>query len=170
MLTRLAVRVRQSTVFANQPRQQQQYKRATRAMAGDEEQKAQEVAAAGGEASQEVTVFDKIVKGEIPSDVVYSDDRVLAFRDINPVASTHVVIIPKNRGSLSRLVHATEQEEEILGKLMHTAAKVARQEGLADDGYRIVINDGKHGCQVWLSFSFIFSFLHYITAACIHNP
>jgi histidine triad (HIT) family protein len=113
-----------------------------------EEQAAHEAAAAGGEQAQEITVFDKIVRGDIPSEVVYSDEKTLAFRDINPVAPTHVVVIPKNRGKLSRLVHASEEDEAVLGRLMRVAANVARQEGLGDDGYRVVANDGEHGCQV----------------------
>jgi len=113
-----------------------------------EEQAAHEAAAAGGKQAQEITVFDKIVRGDIPSEVVYSDEKTLAFRDINPVAPTHVVVIPKNRGKLSRLVHASEEDEAVLGRLMRVAANVARQEGLGDDGYRVVANDGEHGCQV----------------------
>lgn len=68
----------------------------------------------------------------------------MAFRDINGVAKVHFLVIPKNRDGLSGLSKAEERHESLLGHLMVVAAKVAKQEGL-DDGYRIVINDGKHG-------------------------
>ncbi|KAK7336367.1 hypothetical protein VNO77_16905 [Canavalia gladiata] len=92
------------------------------------------------------TVFDKILNKEIPSTVVYEDDKVLAFRDIAPRAPTHVLIIPKVRDGLTGLSKAKERHCEILGHLLYTAKLVAEQEGL-DDGFRIVINDGPNGCQ-----------------------
>ena len=92
------------------------------------------------------TIFDKILSREIPSDVVYEDDHVLAFRDVNPQAPTHVLCIPKNRDGLTQLSKAEERHEEILGKLLLTARKVAELEKLGN-GFRIVINDGAEGCQ-----------------------
>ncbi|TVU47245.1 hypothetical protein EJB05_06838 [Eragrostis curvula] len=92
------------------------------------------------------TIFDKIIKKEIPSTVVYEDEKVLAFRDINPQAPTHIVIIPKIKDGLTGLSKAEERHVEILGYLLFVAKVVAKQEGL-DDGYRIVINDGPNGCQ-----------------------
>ncbi|RDX76683.1 Adenylylsulfatase HINT1, partial [Mucuna pruriens] len=92
------------------------------------------------------TIFDKIINKEIPSTVVYEDDKVLAFRDITPQAPTHIVIIPKVKDGLTGLSKAEERHLEILGRLLYTAKLVAKQEGL-NDGFRIVINDGPKGCQ-----------------------
>ncbi|XP_077230391.1 HIS triad family protein 3 [Tasmannia lanceolata] len=92
------------------------------------------------------TIFDKIIKKEIPSTVVYEDDKVLAFRDIDPQAPTHILIIPKVRDGLTGLSKAEERHCEILGHLLYTVKLVAKQEGL-EDGYRVVINDGPNGCQ-----------------------
>ncbi|WVZ14454.1 hypothetical protein V8G54_012020 [Vigna mungo] len=92
------------------------------------------------------TIFDKIINKEIPSTVVYEDDKVLAFRDITPQAPTHILIIPKVKDGLSGLSKAEERHIDILGRLLYTAKLVAKQEGL-DDGFRIVINDGPKGCQ-----------------------
>ncbi|GLT43740.1 hypothetical protein SLA2020_176710 [Shorea laevis] len=92
------------------------------------------------------TIFDKIIKKEIPANVVYEDDKVLAFRDIAPQAPTHILIIPKVRDGLTGLSKAEERHFEILGRLLYTAKLVAKQEGL-EDGFRVVINDGPQGCQ-----------------------
>ncbi|KAL8162949.1 hypothetical protein V2J09_014438 [Rumex salicifolius] len=92
------------------------------------------------------TIFDKIISKEIPANVVYEDDQVLAFRDIAPQAPTHIVVIPKVKDGLTGLSKAEERHCEILGRLLYTAKLVAKQEGL-DDGYRVVINDGPNGCQ-----------------------
>ncbi|KMT14942.1 hypothetical protein BVRB_3g064520 [Beta vulgaris subsp. vulgaris] len=92
------------------------------------------------------TIFDKIINKEIPANVVFEDDQVLAFRDINPQAPTHIVIIPKVKDGLSGLSKAEEKHCDILGRLLYTAKLVAKQENL-DDGFRIVINDGPTGCQ-----------------------
>lgn len=85
-----------------------------------------------------MTVFKKILDGEVPADVVYEDDRCLAFKDINPQAPTHVLIIP--RKEIAQLSHATEQDKELLGHLLWAAAEIARRNGL--DDYRIAINNG----------------------------
>ncbi|MCL7039395.1 hypothetical protein MKW94_004160, partial [Papaver nudicaule] len=90
--------------------------------------------------------FDKIISKEIPSKVVYEDDKVLAFRDINPAAPTHILVIPKVKDGLTGLSKAEERHTEILGHLLYTAKLVAKQEGL-DDGFRIVINDGPSAGQ-----------------------
>ncbi len=110
----------------------------------DEASKSRQAAANMDEGAP--TIFDKILSREIPSDVVYEDDHVLAFRDVNPQAPTHVLCIPKNRDGLTQLSKAEERHEEILGKLLLTARKVAELEKLGD-GFRIVINDGVEGCQ-----------------------
>ncbi|KAI5317109.1 hypothetical protein L3X38_036816 [Prunus dulcis] len=96
--------------------------------------------------SDSPTIFDKIINKEIPSKVVFEDDKVLAFRDINPQAPTHILIIPKVKDGLTGLSKAEERHTEILGQLLYTAKLIAKQEGL-DDGFRVVINDGPNGCQ-----------------------
>ena len=90
--------------------------------------------------SDEVTLFDKIVSGVIPSSKVFEDEVVLAFKDISPVAPVHVLLIPKNRDGLSRLSKANESHKELLGHMMVSVPKVAAACGLED--YRVVINDG----------------------------
>lgn len=86
------------------------------------------------------TIFGKILRGEIPCDQVYEDDRALAFRDINPGAPVHVLVIPKEH--VVNLFEAEEDQAELLGHLMLVAAKVARQEGLEESGFRLVANNG----------------------------
>ena len=93
------------------------------------------------------TFFDKIVNKEIPAKIIYEDDLCLAFRDINPQGPVHFLVIPKNKNGLNRLSNAKEEHKEILGHLMYTAGQVARQEGLAPDGFRLVVNDGPNGAQ-----------------------
>ena len=93
----------------------------------------------------EETIFDKILSGEIPSTEVYSDEDYYAFRDINPGAPTHILIIP--RKPLPTVLDATEEDKALLGGLLLAANKVARQEGLAEDGFRYVINCKQHGGQ-----------------------
>jgi histidine triad (HIT) family protein len=94
----------------------------------------------------EETIFDKLIRKEIPSTVVYEDEHVFAFRDIAPVAPTHIIIIPKHKDGLTGLSKAEEKHEAILGKLLIAVAKIAKQEGLGN-GYRLVINDGEHAGQ-----------------------
>jgi len=91
-------------------------------------------------------LFCKMVEGEIEPDTVYEDEYILAFRDINPQAPTHVLIIPKQH--IATLNDLEEQHTELLGKMYLAAKKIARQEGLAEDGYRAVINCGKNGGQM----------------------
>lgn len=91
------------------------------------------------------TIFGKILRGEIPCDKVYEDEDVLAFRDINPAAPTHVLIIPKKH--IPTVADATEADQAVLGKLVLTATKIARVEGIAEDGYRLVINCREDGGQ-----------------------
>ncbi|MGI9276896.1 MAG: histidine triad nucleotide-binding protein [Endozoicomonas sp.] len=88
-------------------------------------------------------LFCKMVAGEIPTDKVYEDDDVLAFRDINPQAPTHILIIPKKH--IATLNDA--DDPALLGRLMVTAKNLAAEEGLADDGYRVVMNCNSHGGQ-----------------------
>ncbi len=91
------------------------------------------------------TVFDKILAREIPADVVYEDDRALAFRDISPQAPVHVLVIPKRR--IVGLGTADDGDTALLGHLLQVCRRVAAQEGLAEGGYRVVTNHGADGGQ-----------------------
>ena len=93
----------------------------------------------------EDTLFSKIVKKEIPADIVYQDDLVTAFRDINPQAPTHILIIPNK---IIPTVNEVEDEDElVMGRLFVVAKKIAKQEGIAKDGYRLIVNCGPHAFQ-----------------------
>jgi histidine triad (HIT) family protein len=89
-----------------------------------------------------MTIFQKIIAREIPAAIVYEDDQVIAFNDVNPKAPVHVLIIPKK--SIERIAAATAEDEAVLGHLLVKAAEVARQLGLEDAGYRLVINNGRN--------------------------
>jgi histidine triad (HIT) family protein len=91
------------------------------------------------------TIFQRIIDGEIPADKVYEDDEVLAFRDINAQAPTHVLVIPKR--PIVSIATATPADQALIGKLMLVAAQVARDAGLEADGYRLVTNIGTDGGQ-----------------------
>lgn len=93
----------------------------------------------------ETTIFDKILAGEIPADKVYEDEDIFAFRDIQPQAPVHVLVIPKRK--VPHFDGLQQQEAEIVGRLFKGAAQVARMLGLAEDGYRVVINHGRNGQQ-----------------------
>ena len=90
-------------------------------------------------------VFAKVLAKEIPADVVYEDDSCLAFRDISPQAPTHVLVIPKS--SIAKLADTTRDDRGVLGHLLWAATEVARREGLDEDGFRIVINNGVRAGQ-----------------------
>lgn len=90
-------------------------------------------------------LFCKIIAGEIPSNKVYSDDDVYAFRDINPAAPRHVLVIPKKH--LQDITSATADDQALLGTLLLKANAIAVAEGLAADGFRYVINTGSDGGQ-----------------------
>jgi histidine triad (HIT) family protein len=92
------------------------------------------------------TVFAKIVRGEQGADIVYQDDLVTAFRDISPQAPTHVLIVPNKE--IPTVNHLTEGDERVAGHMLLVAKKVAEQEGIAEDGYRLIINCNDHGGQV----------------------
>ena len=94
----------------------------------------------------ERTIFDQIVAGDIPCDKVYEDDTVLAFRDVNPVAPVHILVIPKDRQGLTMLSKSTAQHEALLGHLMHVAGRIG-QEQCGDHGFRLVVNNGREAGQ-----------------------
>ena len=90
-------------------------------------------------------LFCKIVSGEIPSAKVYEDGACVAFNDISPQAPTHILIIPREH--FDSLDKAGENHKETLGHLLLSAAKIAREKGFAEDGYRVVINTNEDGGQ-----------------------
>ncbi len=92
------------------------------------------------------TIFSKIIAREIPADVVYETESILAFRDINPQAPVHILIIPKIEIPSVREINGTEHAK-LLGEMYDAANKIAKDEGIADDGFRLVFNCGKNGCQ-----------------------
>lgn len=83
-------------------------------------------------------IFCKIIAGDIPGDIVYQDDEVLAFRDLNPQAPTHILIIPKQHIATTNDI--TPEQAELAGKLILAAQKIAHEEGIAESGYRTVLN------------------------------
>lgn len=90
------------------------------------------------------TIFDKIIQGHIPATIVKQDGSILAFKDINPVAPAHVLIIPKSRNGLTSLRKSSPEHIEILGKMLVAAGEIAQDASLGfGDGARIVINDGE---------------------------
>ncbi len=93
----------------------------------------------------EDTLFDKILRKDISADIVHEDDDVLAFRDINPQAPTHVLVIPKQK--LESFADLAEADPEAVGRYMGAVARVARQLGLEERGYRIVFNTGPEAQQ-----------------------
>ncbi|CAM9462414.1 unnamed protein product [Ascophyllum nodosum] len=111
-----------------------------------EEDKAKAAAAAGAGDGGQPTIFDKIINKSIPVDIIYEDDLCLAFKDINPQAPVHFLVIPKNRDGLTQLCKAEDRHEAVLGRLMFVAQKMAKELGLTE-GYRLVVNDGAQGCQ-----------------------
>jgi histidine triad (HIT) family protein len=90
------------------------------------------------------TIFAKIIRREIPAEIVYEDDLSLAFKDINAQAPTHILVIPKKL--IPRVSEAVSEDLSLLGHLLLTVKKVAEQAGLTD-GYRVVINNGDDGGQ-----------------------
>ncbi|WP_022947758.1 HIT domain-containing protein [Methylohalobius crimeensis] len=91
------------------------------------------------------TIFEKIVNGDLSADIVYRDEQVTAFRDIRPAAPTHVLIVP-NR-SIPTLNDVQPEDEPLLGHMLYVAKQLAQQEGIDDDGYRLIINCNQHGGQ-----------------------
>ena len=90
-------------------------------------------------------IFCKIASGEIPSEILYQDDEVIAFADINPVAPTHLLVVPKRH--IPSLAHLSEDETPLIGHMVIIANRLAREHGVAESGYRLVINCGREGGQ-----------------------
>ena len=91
-------------------------------------------------------VFCQIVAGKIPAEILYQDDEVIAFPDINPLSPTHLLIIPKKH--IPSLAHLSEEETTIIGHMAKIANLLAKEKGIAERGYRLVINCGEEGGQI----------------------
>jgi histidine triad (HIT) family protein len=91
------------------------------------------------------SIFSRIIKRELPADFVYEDDDIVAIRDINPQAPTHVLIVPKIE--IPTVNDIEPGQAELIGRMVLVAQRVAAEEGIAEDGYRLVINCNRHGCQ-----------------------
>ncbi len=94
---------------------------------------------------QDKTIFQRIIDKEIPATILFEDDKVLAFKDVNPVAPCHFLVIPKF--PIVNLTEAKPEDEPILGHLLYVASQVAKVQGLSESGYRVVINNGKDANQ-----------------------
>ncbi len=95
---------------------------------------------------EENCIFCKIIKKEIPSEIVFEDDEVIAFRDINPVAPVHVLVIPKKH--ISSLIDLKDEDLHIIGKIYKVINEIAKKEGIKENGFRVIVNCGKDGGQV----------------------
>ena len=91
------------------------------------------------------TIFAKIINKEIPADILFENERVLAFRDINPQAPVHYLVIPKKE--IKTLNDIEETDKDLIGELFTVAKDIAEQEGIAENGYRTIVNCNEHGGQ-----------------------
>ena len=91
------------------------------------------------------SIFTKIIKREIPAAIVYEDDECIAFRDIDPKAPVHILLVPKKE--IPSLAQVTGNDKTLLGHLMVKASEIAKAEGISDSGYRVVVNTNKEGGQ-----------------------
>ena len=91
-------------------------------------------------------IFCQIAAGKIPGEILYQDEEVIAFRDINPLAPTHILIIPRRH--ITSLAHLSKAELPLIGHMADVANKLAKKEGIADKGYRLTINCGEQGGQL----------------------
>ena len=91
-------------------------------------------------------IFCQIASGKIPGDILYQDEKVVAFRDINPQSPTHLIIIPKKH--IPSLAHLSEADSPLIGHMVKVANQLAKKEGIAEKGYRLSINCGEEGGQL----------------------
>ena len=91
------------------------------------------------------TIFAKIINGKAPADIVYQDERVTAFKDINPQAPVHILIVPNK--AIASANDVSEADEATLGHMMVIAKQIAEAQGIAERGYRLIVNCGEHGSQ-----------------------
>lgn len=90
-------------------------------------------------------LFCKIVEGKVPSEKVYEDENILAFKDINPVAPVHILVIPKKH--INSAIDIKPEDENLIGKIYMTINKIAEEQGFKNSGFRIIVNCGKDGGQ-----------------------
>ena len=90
-------------------------------------------------------IFCKIIKGEIPSSKVYEDDEILAFKDLNPAAPIHILVIPKKH--ITSLIEIEESDERLIGKIYKTINKIAKEQEFDQKGFRVIVNCGEDGGQ-----------------------
>jgi len=90
-------------------------------------------------------LFCKIANEEIKADIVFQNDKIVAFRDIRPIAPVHILIIPKEH--ISSMNNITEERTDLLGELLYVATKIAKEQEIAEDGYKLLIRTGRHGGQ-----------------------
>lgn len=91
-------------------------------------------------------IFCQIVAGKVPSEILYQDEKLIAFRDIKPLAPTHLLIIPKQH--IISLAHLSDAETSLIGQMAKVANQLAKQEGIFEHGYRLVISCGREGGQI----------------------
>lgn len=91
-------------------------------------------------------IFCKIINRQIPADIVYEDEEILAFKDISPAAPVHILVIPKKH--ISKITDISEEDEIVIGKIYKVINKIAKEQGISDNGFRVIINCGEDGCQV----------------------
>lgn len=94
---------------------------------------------------QNNTIFGKILRGEVPSIRVWEDEHCIAFRDVNPAAPTHILVIPRKH--IPTLNDIEEEDKECIGHMVYVVGQIAKQEGIAQEGYRLVINCNEQGGQ-----------------------
>ena len=90
-------------------------------------------------------LFCKIIKGEIPSEKVYEDDEILAFKDIHPAAPVHILVIPKKH--IDSIAMLEKQDEHLVGRIYSVINKIAEEQGVKEDGFRVIVNCGRDGGQ-----------------------
>lgn len=90
-------------------------------------------------------LFCKIVNKEIPSDIVYEDEEIIAFKDIHPAAPVHILVIPKKH--ISAVTELKQEDEIIVGKIYTVINKIAKEQGFSENGFRVIVNCGKDGGQ-----------------------
>lgn len=91
------------------------------------------------------TIFAKIIAGQAPADIVYRDDLVTAFKDIDPRAPVHILIVPNK--AIPSVNDVSPEDEQVLGRLFTTAKRIAQEQGIAESGYRLIVNCGNDGLQ-----------------------
>jgi histidine triad (HIT) family protein len=90
-------------------------------------------------------IFCRIITGELPGTIVFHDEQLTAFRDLNPAAPTHILIVPNRH--IDSVNMLAEEDEQLIGHLFITAKQIAAQEGIAESGYRLIVNTNAHGGQ-----------------------